>query len=222
MNKTMKIFLVLSLICTLLFAGCKEQQGQESVYTEYTVNLNQKTAYMAVYDQLELTATVVDQQNQPVESEITWSSSNPEIAEVSEGLVFAKGEGRAEITATLATGETATCKITTEHTGMIPSLVATNITEGSLTIAKGQTYHIESQVTFGGVDYTDEDTVFTYRVADNTIAAVSEDGVITANAVGSTQITVIASWRGMGGAAMDGGADAYGLAMVIDLTVLDS
>lgn len=214
--------LALSLVCGLLLAGCKEEKQSTEENGQYTVSLSHTTATMEVYGKLELTAMVKDSAGTPVEAPVvSWSSSDPKVAQVHDGIVIAGSEGQADITATLDSGETAVCRITTENKGMIPQVVVENITAGKLSIASGQTYHLTGKVTFGGADCTEADTIFSFRVADTSVATVSQEGVIQAVGQGSTQVIVTATWRGMGGEALAGGQDAYGLQMIIDLTVVD-
>lgn len=221
MKKTMFKLFALSLICCLLLAGCKEEKHAAEEIKQ-TISLDKTYALVDVYDKLELTAAVCDSEGQPVEAQISWSSSDPAVAEVSEGVVIARSKGQAQITASLESGETAVCQITTENNGLIPRLEVQGVSNGSLTIAQGQSYHLSGKVTFGGADCTDADTTYAFRVADPAVATVSEDGVLQAVGQGSTQVIVTATWRGMGGQNMQGGEDAYALQVLIDLTVTQS
>lgn len=221
MKKTWFMLFALSLTCCLLLAGCKEEK-HAAEETKQTVSLDTTYALVDVYDKLELTASVYDSEGQPVEAQISWSSSDPAVAEVSEGVVIARSKGQAQITACLETGETAVCQITTENNGLIPRLEVQGVSNGSLTIARGQSYHLSRKVSFGGADSTDADTTYTFRVTDPAVATVSADGVLQAVGQGSTQVIVTATWRGMGGEDMQGGEDAYALQVLIDLTVTQS
>lgn len=222
MKKLMILFLALSLVCTMMLTGCKEEKTV-SQQQALKIALSQKTATLEAYGKLVLTASVTDYKGQSVEdAPISWTSSNPGVARVSDGVVIGAAEGQAEITAQLESGEAASCLVTVENKGVIPQLVLSGITDSKLTIAKGQSFRLDGMVTFAGVDCTEEDTVFTYAVADSSIATVSADGVIQAVAAGTTQLTVTATWRGMGGKTMEGGPDAYGLQLIITLNVVQA
>lgn len=221
MKKFLILFLALSLMCTMVLAGCKEEKSAAQ-NRELNISLSQKNANLESYGKLALSAVVTDFKGERVEAEISWSSSDPAVARVSEGVVIGGVEGQAEITAQLESGEAATCLVTVENKGVIPQLVLSGITDNQLTIAKGQTFSLDGMVTFGGADCTEEDTVFTFQVADSSVATVSADGQIQAVAAGTTQLTVTASWRGMGGKTMEGGPDAYGLQLIIALTVVQA
>ena len=218
MKKTITIILALALLCSLVFVGCKEENA--APVGDFTVSLNKSTVNMEVFSTLELTAKVVDAgTGNPVAAQIIWESTDPTVAEVTDGRVVAKAQGQTDIIAALETGESATCKITVENTGIIPQLVISGVSDNKLTVAKGQSFHLTGMVTLGGKDCTEEDTTFTFRVADAQIATVSADGVLQAVNPGTTQVIITATWRGMGGESMTGGQDAYGLQVLIDLTV---
>lgn len=221
MKKNITVIFILSLMCCMLLAGCGEKP-QDVAREHYSVSINQTTAVLAVYGKLELTAAVTNSEGAATEDvAVAWSSSDPSVAEVTDGIVIAKGEGQAEITAKLSDEEAAVCQVTVEKNGIIPQLQVTNAADNKLTIANGQTYHLESVVSFGGEDCTDADTIFTFRTSDTSVATVSDDGVITAVSQGTTQIVATAAWRGMGGESLTGGRDAYGLRIVIELTVTE-
>ena len=221
MKKTITVIFIFSMLLCVLFSGCNGKK-QLADTQDYSVTLSEKTAVLPVYGKLELTATVTgDEGTAAQDVAVNWSSSDPNVAQVADGVVFAKGEGQAEITAMLENNEIAVCKVIVEKKGIIPQLAISNVANNQLTIANGQTYHLASIVSFGGQDSTDPDTIFAYQVTDSSVATVSDAGVITAQKQGTTQIIVTASWRGMGGDSLAGGEDAYGLRIVIDLTVVN-
>ena len=76
---------------------------------EYTVRLNHTTLVMNEGDRTAVTVTVSPAAGQ---QSVTWSSSNPAVADVTEsGTVIAAAGGNAEITAQLAGGASATCSV---------------------------------------------------------------------------------------------------------------
>lgn len=76
---------------------------------EHSITLNKSTTTIAASSTETLTATTV-----PADAEVTWTSSNSEIAQVSSaGLVTAVAAGEATITASIDSGaKTATCVVT--------------------------------------------------------------------------------------------------------------
>ena len=104
---------------------------------------------------------------------------------------------------------------------MIAQLTFENVDNRALSIGVGQTYGLDMAVMYNGKDCMDADTVFTFQVADPAIISVSNDGQITALTEGTTELTVIATWRGLGGSGLTGGEDAYGLQQVLQITVVN-
>ncbi len=218
MKKALLVVLAFTLL-SILFTGCPKDPQKEE---HYTVVLDQMVADMGVYDRVTLTASVKDSAG--VEAEdiaVTWESSDPDVAQVTDGVVTAKAEGEAEVTAKLDDGTCAVCRVTVRSSGMVPYLVAANAPEGTLSVARGQPFRLDGTVTFGGQDCTDADTSFSFTVEDTAVATVSEDGVITGQKAGSTKVTVSATWRGMRGDDPSGDENAYGLKLVIDLEVIE-
>lgn len=91
-----------------------ETQYEQLLETEKVngVKLNTLSMYMAVGDSGQLTATVLPAS--AVNKNVTWSSSNPNVADVdANGMVTAVGAGTAVITVTTEDGgKTATCSVT--------------------------------------------------------------------------------------------------------------
>lgn len=83
--------------------------------TTPSVTLNKDAVELTISATETLTATTV-----PVDAEVTWSSSNDEIASVEDGVVTAVAQGEATITATITVDETDytdTCTVTVTGTG---------------------------------------------------------------------------------------------------------
>ncbi|MBQ8133900.1 MAG: Ig domain-containing protein, partial [Clostridia bacterium] len=70
---------------------------------------------------------------------ITWKTSDSKIATVKNGVITAKAVGTATITATTASGKTATCKVTVKN---LPTSIKLNKT--SATIGKGKTLTLKA------------------------------------------------------------------------------
>lgn len=209
MKKTLTLLLAIFMLVGA-FVGCGS--GTQEPADVCTITLNKSAINMTVYERQMLTATVT---GGSAEAVVFWSTENPAVAEVSNGIVTAKGAGTTAVVAKLENGVTASCTVTVTKTNMVPVVDFTEITDNKLTIANGQSFKLNSIVSFGGKDCTDEDTVFTFVSSDTSVVMVSADGVITAVGTGSVQIVVTASWRGIGG------EDAIGLKAAIDLSVIN-
>lgn len=213
------ILMILSMVFSIGLSACDTEEPVQTDGVTYTITLDQTALSMTVYEKQTLTAVVRNSNGQVVDQTVTWSSSNSSVASVTDGVVLAAGAGTANITAALADGTTVSCTVTSAYTGVIPQLVLDNVTGGSLTIANGQSFTLNAKISFNGKDCTDSDTTFHYTVEDPSVATVSDDGVITAVAEGRTKITILAGWRGLGGENLNGGEDAYGLKIVVELSV---
>lgn len=126
---------------------------------------------------------------------VEWSSSAPEIVSVnSSGRVTANKIGSAVITAKLG-GFEDTCTVTVNlANNQTPSiLLKSGIYDGAV-IKLGDYSTIENAITYNALEYTDAE--WTYSIKDPSIVEIT-DGKIKGKKVGSTEITVKASWRGV-------------------------
>lgn len=113
---------------------------------------------------------------------IKYTSNNSSVASVKAagGLVTAKKEGTATITATTYNGKKVTCKITVKKA---PTSVSLNKT--SLTLGVGETYDLNSKLPSGTAAHS-----IVYSSANSNIATVkSAGGLVTGKKVGITTIT---------------------------------
>ncbi len=214
-----KIISIIVLVLILLsITSCVNPEQPDPQQETYTIQLNNNSMSIEVYERYQLSATILNSKGEVVVQEITWISSNPDIT-VNNGVVLAKNVGTAVITAKLSDGTSATCQVTSTSNGVIPQLKL-NVSDNMLSIMAGQKYTFIPNVYFNGLVANDIDTAFYYVVSDPNIATIDANGVLTANSSGSTTITVYASWRGLGGLSCIGGEDAYGLVFTINLTVM--
>lgn len=114
------------------------------------------------------------------EKDVTWTSSNPAVATVTDGKVDALKDGTAVITAAVG-DKTATCTVTVKE----EPLQSISLNKTSIEVAKNENQTLE--VKYNPVDTTDDKTV-TWTSADPNVATV-ENGVVTGVSVGTTTIT---------------------------------
>lgn len=88
------------------------------IYPVTSVALNRTSASLTACQTVSLTATVKPT-NASVKT-ITWSSSNTNVATVSNGMVIAKAAGTATITAKAGSGKKATCTVTVKAAPIMP------------------------------------------------------------------------------------------------------
>lgn len=205
-------------LCAVFAAACKPSQEQPQD-AGYTVTLSAQKVALGAFERCELSAVVRDAQKNEIEQPVSWKSADESVALVSDGIIFATGAGTTEISATYEGSASAKCVVTVTDSGVIPEL---RVNAKSLSVGKGQKFTLVSEVFFNGKDCTESDTVFTYKCAEESVATVSQDGVITAVAAGDTKITVYALWRGIGGVDKIGNESAIAaLSLTIDVKVIE-
>lgn len=145
------------------------------------VTLDKTSAIIEKGKTLALNATVTP--NDAVNKEITWMTSNPDVATISEtGVVTAKADGTAMILVTTADGaKTATCTVTVKT-----SVTGVTLNKTSAVVKEGSTLSLA--VTVSPNDATNKDVTWTSSNPD--VAEVSSTGVVTARSSGTATITV--------------------------------
>ena len=196
MKKKIVISVLSLLMSSSMLFACKEQGTNEPpVYTdpphseqlllsetEKELVLGEET-YLSVY-----TYAYRD-------DAITWTSSDNNIVSVNDGLLTANGVGTATITATATDGMKCTCNVSVVTGGNVPVLDFAFDDGSDVTLLNGEKFNFEGVVRFNGKTYTDSQ--ISYHSSNPTIGTIQDDGIFTATAVGTTEITVSASWRGL-------------------------
>ena len=142
------------------------------------ISLNQTELSLDGNRHAELTATVGPES---WEGTVEWSSDDPSVATVSDGLVAWAGKGSCVITAR-ADDQTATCKVTCRGvaaTSIRLDRASVTLTEGDFTVLKADTAPSNWK---GKVSW---------KSSDETVATV-KDGVVSAVGRGSCTITAVA------------------------------
>ena len=183
MMKDFRIF-GLSLMLLAGLGSCSDDDDpivEEPVAVE-SVALDQTTVTLIEGETLQLKATV-----SPDDAEydgISWSTSDATIATVSNtGLVTAVTEGTVTITAE-AGGKTASCAFTIEK-AKGPEVEKVTLNQETATLKEGETLQLAATVSPEDADYSG----IIWSTTDETIATVSEDGLVTAVLEGTVVIT---------------------------------
>ena len=146
------------------------------------VTLSETTATMTIGGELELTATI--EPKNATDQRLTWSSSDTGVATVDpNGKVTAKAAGTTIITATAASGITATCVITVSEEVIEVTAVSLDKTEATVKVGKS----LQLTATIEPSGATDQKLEWTS--SDSDIAIVT-DGRVTGVAPGEVTITV--------------------------------
>ena len=150
-----------------------------------SVTFDKTTASLKVGEELTLTATV---KPDGADKRLSWESSKPDVADVSNGKITALAEGKTTITATASSGVFASCEVTVEKKDEEgpnpPEKVTISLSASEGRVLVGKTVKVDAVV-------TPEGTPVAWKSDDEEIATV-KDGVITGIKAGETVITATA------------------------------
>ena len=122
--------------------------------------------------------------NELSNAQLTWSSSNPSVATVANGVVTGKGDGTATITATTSNGKSATCNVTVSSQAI--KIDKLTLSGSSVTIYVGNS--AKFGVTISPSNATVRDVK--WSSSDSNIATVNQSGIVTGKSAGTTTIVV--------------------------------
>ncbi len=147
------------------------------------LNRSKLLAYIGSEEVPTLSATVRPD-NAP-NKELNWTSSNEDVAKVTDGVITLKSVGVTTITATATDGSQvyASCELT-----VVGDTVEMTLTSVSEKLKIGDTIQLGCTVTTNETTYK----VNTWKSEDPTIADVDADGNVTAYKLGVTKITAVA------------------------------
>ena len=162
-------------------------------FTSYLDNINVKSVSLNIEksemnegDTLQLTAIVSPKT--ATNKEVTWKSSNEEVAKVDEnGKVTAKSAGKATIIVTTKDqAKTASCEITVNEKAKDILVTQIDLNANQKEIYIGDKFKINATITPDNATNKD----LTWETEDKTIATVSSDGTVTGVAKGKVTIKV--------------------------------
>lgn len=122
----------------------------------------------------------------PENTEVTWASSNADVAEYAEGHVIGKAEGTAKITAT-AMGKTLECEVTVDSNVIPVESVA--FAEDGTTINVGDEIYPPAVVV---LPENATDKTPSYAIEPESVARITEEGKIVAVSAGTATLTASA------------------------------
>ncbi|MCD8183424.1 MAG: Ig-like domain-containing protein [Bacteroides sp.] len=177
-----KIFTLMLLCATVLFASCKDDDDPAPVAVS-SVSLNKATLSIVAGTTETLTATIAP--DNAADKAVSWQSSNTAAATVNEdGVVTAVAAGTTTITVTTHDGaKTDVCAVTVTNAPVAVTDVTLNKTILSLGIGDTETL----AATVAPADATNPSVA--WSTSDAAVATVA-DGVVTAVAAGTATITV--------------------------------
>ena len=180
--------LVLALVLTMSLVVVPANADESVAVTGVTLNKDTMTLYVNEYETLK--ATVAPEN--ATDKTVTWESSDPSVATVSGGVVTAVAAGSATITATSTADstKTATCTVTVKDN----KYEITDTPASKTLYFNGETtnkFTIKPTLMKNGTEEITGAT-FSYESSNDKVAAVGEDGTVTAVAKGNATIKVTA------------------------------
>ncbi len=142
------------------------------------IKLNTTRTWLGRGESYQLNATVSP--SNATNKKITWTSSNNNIATVSNGKVTAKKDGTVTITAKTSNGKTATCKITVQ-----PPASKISLNKSTLYLGVGEKFQLTSSVQSGTASAKRG-----FSSSNNNICYTSGKGLLTAKKAGTVYVTV--------------------------------
>ena len=155
----------------------------EKVYSVTGVSLDNKSIAITEGDEITLIATINPQN--ATNKNVTWSSSNTEVAVVDNGKVTALKPGQADITVTTEDGgKTATCEVKVSE--KVYPVTSVSLDKTSVEMTEGD--EITLTATVNPSNATNRNVTWS---SSNTEVAVVKDGKVTALKPGLTTIEVL-------------------------------
>ena len=165
-------------------SGCSSSASSQ--FSAASVSLNKSSLQMAVGEREKLNVTV----SKGYGSEVRWFTSNENVVYVSDGYVFAVGEGVATVTAAIGGGY-ADCVVTVSGEGGADPTTGNvlSINPTSKTIKLNETFTI----TYSGKAEDGSQVTASFDTSNATVATVDATGLVTGVGVGSATISVVGS-----------------------------
>lgn len=193
MRKFAKFVALASLPCALLgIASCQHRREEASSSVAETISLSESSLELVFGDEHELSVLA----SSP--GEVTWESSNAEVAEVKGGSVKAVGQGEARITARCGQAY-ATCQVRVTFGNYLPSLLLDQVGDEGIALAQGSSFSLRGYASFRNELYSCPIEV---SLKDDGILSY-ENQILTGKKEGETEISVKGSWNGFSNAMME-------------------
>jgi uncharacterized protein YjdB len=184
--KKIFFFLVCALVCLGGLTSCGDKD--EDTTTALTaITVTPSSASVTINGTVQLTATPVP--SDATYDKFTWTSSNEQVAAVSSGGMVT-GRAVGEATVTVSSGSISTTVAVTVSAEVI---ALTGIKVNRSTVVKSVDDTAKVVATPDPANATD--VTFVWSSADENIATVTQDGIITIKDVGTTTVTVSANGK---------------------------
>lgn len=124
-------------------------------------------------------------------TELTWESSNPNVASVDqEGMVIARSTGQTTIKVTSSNGKVARCIVSVKDVGQIIPIKSVTLDYESANLEVDETLKLTATI---NPENTTESKTLTWESSNSDIVSVDNNGLVTAKKEGDAIITVTTS-----------------------------
>lgn len=166
-------------------AGTSPDSASQNSTEVAVVRVDPSRAEITEDDTLRLSVTLFDAVGDQLQRSVTWKSTAPLVADVgSEGLVQAHKQGTALISAHAeGTSDTSTVVVVAPQEEEVDSV---HVRPDSASLRTGSTAQLSATVTDASGDTLDR--AVTWSSEDPSVASVSDSGVVTGEASGTTQV----------------------------------
>lgn len=178
MKKYWLILLLTIFALTCVFTACDTEKDPTPTPTDVSITLDKTELSMAMGQTTNLIANISG-----TDKVATWTSSNNDVATVSNGKITAIADGSATITATIE-DKSASCTVTVSSTESI------SLNRETVRVFKDETAQLTATVKKGLVE---QDTAVTWTSSNTTYVTVDENGVVTGNKNTKTPVTITAT-----------------------------
>ena len=171
----------LCLIFTCMAFACDKEQTDDAGWYDPTETV--KTIYFADASySVDRYSVITLNPNYTGDSTVEWFSSDTNVAMVIDGQVLGVSAGTATVTAS-ADGESASCTVAVSNSTQFVTL---SLSQCKVELAVGKTKTVyPAVIDNNGVNVGEKFATFAFESEDETVATVSDNGVITAKSIGS-------------------------------------
>ena len=175
-----KMMYMFALLAAFTLTACSDYESEPSIVTVESISISPLSISLERDKTYQLQAEVTPKE--ATEKKVSWSSSDTQVATVSEnGLVTGVNRGTATVTAT-AGGKSATCQVTVTW-----EVQSVTVSPATLTMTKvGETVQLTATVAPEGAGEA------VWSSSDEAVATVSSEGLVTAVGQGNAIITATA------------------------------
>ena len=163
-----KMMYMFGLLAAFTLTACSDNESEPSIVTVESISISPLSISLERDKTYQLQAEVTPKE--ATEKKVSWSSSDTQVATVSEnGLVTGVNRGTATVTAT-AGGKSATCQVTVTW-----EVQSVTVSPATLTMTKvGETVQLTATVAPEGAGEA------VWSSSDEAVATVSSEGLVTA------------------------------------------